>query len=79
MVANLAQLNSGDNAKIIDLAFSSFVALRQKLLAMGFVPGAIVKVARVAPFGGPMEINLLGGLSISLRKREGELIQVEKM
>lgn len=51
-------------------------ALRQKLLALGFLPGATIQVSAVAPLGDPLKI-LLRGHTISLRKGECKQIEVE--
>lgn len=50
--------------------------LRQKLLAMGFLPGAMLQISAVAPLGDPFKI-ILRGHTISLRKRECKHIEVE--
>jgi ferrous iron transport protein A len=51
-------------------------ALRQKLLAMGFLPGAMMQICAVAPLGDPLKI-ILRGHTISLRKCECKQIEVE--
>nr|VFJ58184.1 MAG: ferrous iron transport protein A [Candidatus Kentron sp. FM]VFJ73153.1 MAG: ferrous iron transport protein A [Candidatus Kentron sp. FM]VFK13856.1 MAG: ferrous iron transport protein A [Candidatus Kentron sp. FM] len=50
---------------------------RQKLLAMGLTRGAEFTVSRVAPLGDPVEINVRG-FSLSLRKHEAAILQVER-
>lgn len=50
-------------------------ALRTRLLAMGFVPGAGIEVLRAAPLGDPVEYRVKG-YCISLRKEEARLISV---
>lgn len=50
--------------------------LFQKLLDMGFVKGATIKVVREAPLCDPMELKIHNYL-ITLRKSEAELIEVE--
>lgn len=45
----------------------------QRLLEMGMIPGALVKVLQHAPFGGPM-IVALEGYRLSLRSSEAALI-----
>lgn len=51
---------------------------RRRLLEMGFVPGTIYTILRVAPFGDPVEIELRGYL-ISLRKEDMKLIESERI
>ncbi len=50
-------------------------AVRQRLLAMGFVPNAEVEVVRVATLGDPMELRV-GDSFVTLRKREAAQIEV---
>jgi len=52
--------------------------IRHKLLAMGFVPGVRIKVIRIAPLGDPILIELRG-YTLTLRKKECQLIEVENI
>lgn len=49
---------------------------RRRMMDMGLVPGAEVKVVRVAPLGDPIEFQVKG-YSLSLRKTEASNITVE--
>ena len=49
--------------------------IRQRLLAFGFVPGAVVEAVRTAPLGDPVEYRVKG-CAISLRKEDARLISV---
>ncbi len=49
--------------------------VRQRLLALGFVPGAIIEAVRAAPLGDPIEYRVKG-CNISLRKEDARLISV---
>jgi ferrous iron transport protein A len=51
---------------------------RQKLLSMGLLPGTEFKIARVAPLGDPIELAVRG-YSLSLRRDEAHILQVEKV
>jgi Fe2+ transport system protein FeoA len=51
-------------------------ALQQRLLEMGVLPGTEVTVVRFAPLGDPIEVKVLG-YSLSLRRSEAALVQVE--
>lgn len=51
-------------------------AYRQRLLAMGLIPGTTLTVKRIAPLGDPMELSVRG-YALSLRKKETQLIDVE--
>jgi ferrous iron transport protein A len=48
---------------------------RQRLLAMGIIPGAGIEVVRAAPMGDPIEY-LVKGYHLSLRKDEARNITV---
>ncbi len=47
--------------------------IRQRMLTIGFVPGVVFKVLRVAPLGDPIEV-LLKNCKIVLRKQEIQTI-----
>ena len=49
--------------------------MKQKLLEMGCLPGEIVTVSRLAPFGDPMAI-VVGGSTLSIRIDEADTIIV---
>ena len=51
-------------------------ALRQHFLDMGLIPGVVVKLAKLAPLGDPMEL-MIHGYALSLRKADAAKIQVE--
>jgi len=52
--------------------------LQVKLLEMGCLPGEHVRVHRVAPFGGPMAIDVFGYV-LSLRRAEARDVVVESV
>jgi DtxR family Mn-dependent transcriptional regulator len=70
----LNQLQVGQRAKLVKVG--GRVELRKRLVDMGMVPGAIVGVERVAPFGDPIDVKLRG-YHLSLRKDEACLVSVE--
>jgi len=49
---------------------------RRKLLALGMLPGVMVQVVRVAPFGCPVELSFAGVL-LALRRDEAAALQWE--
>lgn len=69
----LSQLKSGDDAQIKSLGNHP---IANKLLEMGCLPGERIKVRRIAPFGDPMAIHILG-YELALRKDEADAIEVE--
>lgn len=52
--------------------------IRRRILDMGLVPGAVVKVEGVAPLGDPMALTLKG-YRLSMRKGEASQVEVERM
>lgn len=50
--------------------------LQSRLYALGVIPGAVVKILRLAPLGDPMQVKV-GGSFISIRKTEAAIIQVD--
>jgi len=69
----LSQLLPGMSATVVQLQAKG--AIRQRLLEMGFIRGAILKVEKLAPLGDPMEL-VLKGYHLSLRRDEGDCILV---
>jgi ferrous iron transport protein A len=74
---DLKNLVTGDLAKIVGFEPSG-KAYRKKLLAMGLTPGTEFRVTRFAPLGDPVEIKLRG-FSLTLRKDEASVLQIEKI
>src|SRR5688500_1432550 len=52
-------------------------SFRRRLMELGLVPGTRVELVRVAPLGDPVEL-LVRGASLSIRKAEAGVIQVQK-
>jgi ferrous iron transport protein A len=71
----LSELSIGQKARITTLTGGS-KPYRQRLLAMGFIPGTELTLIRMAPLGDPVEINIRG-TSVTLRKHEANLLQLE--
>ena len=49
--------------------------LAQRLMELGFVEGTNVRVIRIAPFGGPMQISVERSL-LSIRRAEAESVEL---
>lgn len=62
----ITALNGGDQA------------YRQRLIALGLIPGTEFVVSRMAPLGDPIEI-IVRGFALSLRKAEANILQVEEV
>jgi len=73
----IADLKVGDKVKILGFN-SGYSAYQQKLLALGLVPNTEFSVTRVAPLGDPVEIRVRN-FSLCLRKREGSILQLERV
>lgn len=52
-------------------------SLRRRIADMGIIPGALIIMKRIAPFGDPIQINVQGS-DISIRKSEAENIKIKE-
>ena len=52
--------------------------LSLKLLEMGCIPGEIIEVLRIAPFGDPLAISISGYI-LSLRKEEAATVRIKRI
>ena len=71
----LSDLHPGEEATVLQVQAQGPV--RRRLLEMGFIRGAHLKVEKLAPLGDPMEL-VIKGYHLSLRREEGDCILVEK-
>lgn len=76
MVFSLTKLKVRSRARCVSLCNDCPSSFKKKLLAMGIIPGVIVRLLRIAPLGCPLEIEVLGGRYF-LRKSEADCIYVE--
>ena len=70
---NLTTLKKGEQG-IIAKVISGASSLR--LMEMGLVPGAKIKLSAISPFGDPIAIQV-GAFSLSLRKSDAEQVLVK--
>ena len=70
-------LVAGDQGKVTGF-YQAGKAYRKRLLAMGLTPGTKFIVTRFAPLGGPVEIKIRG-FSLTLRKNEADILEIEKI
>ena len=49
-----------------------------RLLEMGFVPGTLIKITKIAPLGDPIGIEIRG-YELCIRMKEALYIDVEKL
>ncbi len=70
---SLADIKPGERCRVLQVEGGG--AIRQRLLDMGVLPGALLTVERRAPGGDPLWIKLQG-FQLALRRREAETIHV---
>ena len=71
----LSQATAGDTCRVLDIAADQ-PELRDRLFALGVIPGSEVTVLRLAPLGDPMQLRV-GASFISIRRSEAAVISVE--
>lgn len=69
----LSELLPGQEARVVRVGAQG--PIRQRLIEMGFIKGAHLRLERLAPLGDPMEL-VIKGYHLSLRKEEGACITV---
>lgn len=69
----LAKLKVGETGKVKSVEGESTIAKR--LMEMGVIPGANVRIVKKAPFGCPIEIRVKG-YNLALRKNEADSIKL---
>jgi ferrous iron transport protein A len=72
----LRDLAVGESGRVTGLGVGSS-AYRRRLLAMGLTPGTEFTVTRFAPLGDPVQLSVRG-FSLSLRRDEADIVQVER-
>ena len=73
----VSDLKIGNKARIVAI-IGGEKSYRHRLIAMGLLPGTEFTVSRMAPLGDPIEI-LVRGFTLSLRKHEANILQIEKI
>ncbi|HNX94198.1 MAG TPA: ferrous iron transport protein A [Holophaga sp.] len=69
----LSELAPGEEGIVFQVKAQG--AIRRRLLEMGFIRGARLRVEKLAPLGDPMEL-VIKGYHLSLRREEGACILV---
>ena len=75
MGLSIETMKPGDSARVTGLVAGDR-GYRQRLLAMGLTPGAVLEVRRKAPLGDPVEISVRS-YELSLRKADAEMIEIQ--
>jgi len=70
----LSLLQPGDQGEVVLVQAQG--QIRQRLLEMGFIRGARLRVEKLAPLGDPMEL-VIKGYHLSLRREESSCILVQ--
>ena len=70
----LKETRPGESANVVKVHGTG--ALRRRLLDMGITKGSRIDVLKMAPLGDPIEVTIRG-YELSLRKSEGEMVEVE--
>lgn len=73
--ARLSDLQPGQEGTVCSVEAQG--PIRRRLLEMGFIRGARVRVEKMAPLGDPMEL-VIKGYHLSLRREESACILVER-
>lgn len=69
----LSDLQPGAEATVLQVQAQG--TIRQRLLEMGFIRGALLRVEKLAPLGDPMEL-VIKGYHLTLRREESSCILV---
>lgn len=73
---NLDELHKGEQGEVIKVNAKG--PFKKRLLEMGFITGATVKVVKYAPLKDPVEYELKG-YHVSLRHEEAQQIEIKKI
>lgn len=73
----LGEMQIGSKGLIVKVN-SGNSAYRQRLVAMGLLPGTPFVVSRIAPLGDPVEITVRG-FALSLRKDEASILEIKEV
>jgi len=77
-ITRLSNLNLNENAKIVGLSKECRGENRRRLLDLGFVKGATIKIDLLNPLGDP-KAYLIKGTAIALRKNQASKILIKKI
>ncbi len=72
---HLGQLKVGQSGRILSINVGK-ATVGQRLMAMGVLPGQLVKVINVAPLGDPI-IVMVGHITVSMRRKDASCVRIE--
>ena len=70
----LTDTRVGETVRVVKLHGEG--AIKRRIMDMGITKGVEIYIRKVAPFGDPVECTVRG-YELSVRKAEGEMIEVE--
>ncbi len=70
----LKDVQIGETVKVVKI--SGVGPVKRRLMDMGITKGTEIFLRKVAPLGDPIEVTVRG-YELSLRKADGEMIEVE--
>lgn len=70
----LKDTRGGETVRVVKLHGEG--AIKRRIMDMGITKGVEIYIRKVAPFGDPVECTVRG-YELSVRKAEGEMIEVE--
>jgi len=76
-LVSLLELKIGEMVRIVGYCATTS-PLRQQLLAMGFVPGTLIRLVRRAPFGDPLELECRG-YTLTIRQEDAAFLQLTRV
>lgn len=72
---SLTELPVGEQGTVVGVEGDNQASRR--LMEMGVVPGALVRMIKSAPFGDPLEVRVRG-YHLAMRRNEADQITIEK-
>ena len=70
----LKEVRVGETVKVVKLHGEG--AVKRRIMDMGITRGVAIYVRKVAPLGDPIEVTVRG-YELSLRRADGEMVEVE--
>ncbi|MGD2089034.1 MAG: FeoA family protein [Candidatus Aminicenantes bacterium] len=71
----LVNLKTGEKGRVMYLSSMCRGPERQRLIALGVLPGTVIQVEMASPFGDPVAYRIRDAV-IGLRKEQAQLIRV---
>lgn len=72
----LKDTKPGDSVVVIKILGEKYDEIKRRIIEFGILPGTRMEVIKVAPFGDPIQVSLLG-YDLIIRKSEAEKIVVD--